>query len=301
MLFESANPANTQRPPIYRPLPPLSYSSYHIAQDWSPFPGINNEIPENGDDDGDYPEQLALSDNESCSHKLKRKLAAEFEEDIKQPSQKQKISQSEEPIELDKSLSKIAKNQRYTPVVVDLEAFVNRSSKERQEEVKRGKTPGKVGRPMNSFMLYRKPYRHIADTMSEQRNNRTISQIIGHSWQVESKEVKDRFAALAKTNMQSHKNAFPGYKFQSSSDEKTKRKSSNPSSTDESSNDEPSPSKGRPLKLNKNPAAPKAADIMDESSEKDTTEAEVPTLPRKKVGVVRKDVIYEDESSEDDS
>ncbi|KAH8595668.1 hypothetical protein B0O99DRAFT_493018, partial [Bisporella sp. PMI_857] len=69
-------------------------------------------------------------------------------------------------------------------------------------------------RPMNSFMLYRKPYRHIADTMSEQRNNRTISQIIGHSWQVESKEVKDRFAALAKTNMQSHKNAFPGYKFQ---------------------------------------------------------------------------------------
>ncbi|KAI8629385.1 hypothetical protein F5Y19DRAFT_80267 [Xylariaceae sp. FL1651] len=113
----------------------------------------------------------------------------------------------------------------------DIEAYVNRSPEERRREVAQSKT-GRVKRPMNAFMLYRKAYqnrtkewkkhddiRKRAERASEGKpekghdNHQVISQVCGISWNMEPQELRDQYDEWAKIERNSHRLAFPDYKF----------------------------------------------------------------------------------------
>lgn len=70
-------------------------------------------------------------------------------------AKKEKIKAEKKVAKLQQPLSVLTKDWKHVPVV-DIEAYVNRSAEVRRKEVEEGKVPGKVKRPMNSFMLYRK-------------------------------------------------------------------------------------------------------------------------------------------------
>ena len=113
---------------------------------------------------------------------------------------------------LDRPLSELTKDWTHVPVV-DIEAYVNRSAEVRRREVEEGKNPGKVKRPMNSFMLYRKAYQNPTKDWCLQNNHQVVSQVCGDSWPLEPDEVKEQFTEWAKIERQNHQNAHPGYKF----------------------------------------------------------------------------------------
>ncbi|KAI1166479.1 hypothetical protein F5B18DRAFT_49438 [Nemania serpens] len=113
----------------------------------------------------------------------------------------------------------------------DIQAYVNRSPDERRLEVAQSKT-GKVKRPMNAFMLYRKAYqnrtkewkrlddiRRKEERVSEGKpekghdNHQVISQVCGLSWNMEPQELRDQYDEWAKVERNNHKLAFPDYKF----------------------------------------------------------------------------------------
>ncbi|KAI1154848.1 hypothetical protein F4825DRAFT_448094 [Nemania diffusa] len=113
----------------------------------------------------------------------------------------------------------------------DIEAYVNRSPDDRRREVAQSKT-GKVKRPMNAFMLYRKAYqnrtkewkrlddiRKKEESASEGKpekghdNHQVISQVCGKSWNMEPQELRDQYDEWAKIERNNHKDAFPDYKF----------------------------------------------------------------------------------------
>ncbi|KAF4636955.1 hypothetical protein G7Y89_g1133 [Cudoniella acicularis] len=97
--------------------------------------------------------------------------------------------------------------------VADIETYVNRSAEERRKEVEEGKIPGKVKRPMNSFMLYRKAYQNRTKDWCLQNNHQVVSQVCGDSWPLEPEEVKEQFNEWARIERINHQNAHPGYKF----------------------------------------------------------------------------------------
>ncbi|KAK5628227.1 hypothetical protein RRF57_003942 [Xylaria bambusicola] len=113
----------------------------------------------------------------------------------------------------------------------DIDAYVNRSPEERRREVAASKT-GKVKRPMNAFMLYRKAYqnrtkewkrlddiRRKEESASEGKpekghdNHQVISQVCGLSWNMEPQDLRDQYDEWAKIERNNHKLAFPDYKF----------------------------------------------------------------------------------------
>ncbi|KAI0453662.1 hypothetical protein F5B21DRAFT_278060 [Xylaria acuta] len=113
----------------------------------------------------------------------------------------------------------------------DIQAYVNRSPEERRREVAQSKT-GKVKRPMNAFMLYRKAYqnrtkewkrlddiRRKEESAGEGKpekghdNHQVISQVCGMSWNMEPQELRDQYDEWAKVERNNHKLAFPDYKF----------------------------------------------------------------------------------------
>ncbi len=133
-------------------------------------------------------------------------------------------------ISLRDPLSELVKNIT-TIVDTDIEAYVNRSPEERRLEVATSKT-GKVKRPMNAFMLYRKAYqnrtkewkrlddiRRKEESASEGKpekghdNHQVISQVCGISWNIEPQDLRDQYDEWAKIERNNHKLAFPDYKF----------------------------------------------------------------------------------------
>ncbi|KKF93603.1 HMG-box protein STE11 [Ceratocystis platani] len=99
--------------------------------------------------------------------------------------------------------------------IADIDSFVSRSTEDRHIELGVGKNPGKVKRPMNAFMLYRKAYQKLAKTACSQNNHQYVSQICGDSWAIEPMSVRDRFNAWAVTERVNHNAAHPEYKFSS--------------------------------------------------------------------------------------
>lgn len=97
------------------------------------------------------------------------------------------------------------------PPVRDMEAWVNRSHEERQQEVEAKN--GDIPRPMNSFMLYRSAYIARIKTMLGKNCNQNVSRIAGISWRAETQEVRERFENLASIERQNHAISHPGYKF----------------------------------------------------------------------------------------
>ncbi|PBP26825.1 HMG box protein [Diplocarpon rosae] len=113
---------------------------------------------------------------------------------------------------LEKPLSELTKDWGHLPIV-DIEAYVNRSAEERRREVETGKVPGKVKRPMNSFMLYRKAYQGRTKDWCLQNNHQIVSQVCGDSWPLEPEHIKEQYSEWARVERANHQNAHPGYKF----------------------------------------------------------------------------------------
>jgi hypothetical protein len=127
-------------------------------------------------------------------------------------AKKDKIKTENAIAKLEKPLSELTKDWVHVPVV-DIEAYVNRSVEERRKEVEEGKQPGKVKRPMNSFMLYRKAYQNRTKNWCLQNNHQVVSQVCGDSWPLEPDSVREQFNEWARLERLNHQNAHPGYKF----------------------------------------------------------------------------------------
>lgn len=125
---------------------------------------------------------------------------------------KEKVKAESKMAKLHKPLSELTAAWTHVPVV-DIDAYVNRSAEERRREVETGKQPGKVKRPMNSFMLYRKAYQNRTKNWCLQNNHQVVSQVCGESWPLEPEQIRAQFNEWARIERQNHQNAHPGYKF----------------------------------------------------------------------------------------
>ncbi|KLU87542.1 hypothetical protein MAPG_06541 [Magnaporthiopsis poae ATCC 64411] len=100
--------------------------------------------------------------------------------------------------------------------VEDMHKYVTRSVQERHEEIDRMgvKDRGRIKRPMNSFMLYRKAYQAMTKKYCGQDNHQVVSRVCGDSWRhLESDEFKAEYERYAKLDRSGHKAAWPDYKF----------------------------------------------------------------------------------------
>lgn len=110
-----------------------------------------------------------------------------------------------QPVELKKPLSELAPDiPNFRPL--DLETFVRRPADDRIIR-------GRIIRPLNVFMLYRKTYGKAAQALFPLKQNTQISRIVGVSWKMEPKVVQDRFQELADVERECHFQMFPNYKF----------------------------------------------------------------------------------------
>ncbi|KAM3073239.1 hypothetical protein ACMFMG_008948 [Clarireedia jacksonii] len=125
---------------------------------------------------------------------------------------KEKVKAEKKVARIEKPLSELTKDIDQVPVI-DVETYVNRSVEERRREVEEGKSQGKVKRPMNSFMLYRKAYQNRAKHWCLGNNHQVVSQVCGDSWPLEPDEIREKYTELARLERINHQNAHPGYKF----------------------------------------------------------------------------------------
>ncbi len=99
-------------------------------------------------------------------------------------------------------------------LVFDVDSFVHRPPEVRKQEQKK---QGKVKRPLNDFVLYRKAYSAVAKArvLSEENKNnqQLVSQICGESWGMETAAIKATFKRLANVERTKHFQAFPDYKY----------------------------------------------------------------------------------------
>lgn len=112
---------------------------------------------------------------------------------------------------LDRPLSQLAADMNER--IIDVEAFVNRGTIIRHAEVMQGKKPGKVKRPMNAFILYRKAYQLVCKKYCLENNHQVVSRVCGDSWKSESTAVRDKFIEWAKVDRDQLQIAHPDYKF----------------------------------------------------------------------------------------
>lgn len=159
------------------------------------------------------------------SHPRERSRAAARVKTAKgRKAQKNKSKPEKDSGKLETPYSLLAK-PREEAIIAEMETWVNRPVSERLQEIETGKTPGKVKRPMNCFMLYRKAYQSLCP----ENNHQTISKMCGQSWDMETEEVKERFQAWARVERENHQLAHPEYKFSPSkagTDKASKRKAS---------------------------------------------------------------------------
>ncbi|KFY78045.1 hypothetical protein V499_02697 [Pseudogymnoascus sp. VKM F-103] len=130
----------------------------------------------------------------------------------KKAKKEKKVKAENKIARLEQPLSVLTREWTHVPVV-DIDAYVNRSAEIRRQEVEEGKNPGKVKRPMNSFMLYRKAYQNRTKNWCLQNNHQVVSQVCGDSWPLEPDDVRAQFNEWARIERQNHQNAHPGYKF----------------------------------------------------------------------------------------
>ncbi|KAK4144645.1 uncharacterized protein C8A04DRAFT_11254 [Dichotomopilus funicola] len=112
---------------------------------------------------------------------------------------------------LDKPMSELTKASSIP--VADIETYVHRSADARRQEIETGKTPGRVKRPMNAFMLYRKAYQQRAKEWASQHNHQIVSRVCGLSWPLEPEHIRQQFKTWADIERDNHQKAHPNYKF----------------------------------------------------------------------------------------
>ncbi|KAI0802867.1 hypothetical protein GGR55DRAFT_700162 [Xylaria sp. FL0064] len=89
----------------------------------------------------------------------------------------------------------------------DMDAFVRRDKSERI-------TKGKICRPNNGFILYRRAYDRAARFFAGGRGNaQNACRLLGMSWKMESDEVKKLFSNYARQEKDYHAYYFPSYKY----------------------------------------------------------------------------------------
>lgn len=95
--------------------------------------------------------------------------------------------------------------------VADAGVFATRSIETRREEAARA---GKIKRPLNAFMLYRRSYQNVAKTRCTRNNHQQVSTVCGDSWSSwEAPHILDEFNRLAGIEKKMHEQAFPDYKY----------------------------------------------------------------------------------------
>lgn len=127
------------------------------------------------------------------------------------------IPQSSSPIvggknqvRLEKPFSELT-NLSQEPIQA-VEAYVNRSVQVRSIEAQ---AKGRVLRPANAFILYRKAYQSCAKEFCAQANANAeaASPVVAESWRLETEEVRGRFQEFARIDSANHRLAHPGYKY----------------------------------------------------------------------------------------
>lgn len=130
----------------------------------------------------------------------------------KRQTQQEKEDKAEEKKasipKLSAPLSELTKDS--SEKIRDMKAWVHRPSEVRYKEVKKD---GFIGRPMNSFMLYRAAYSARVQNWCKAHNHQVVSSIAGTSWGMETTEIKQLYTDLAKIERDNHKKAHPEYVF----------------------------------------------------------------------------------------
>ncbi|PSR81616.1 high mobility group box domain-containing protein, partial [Coniella lustricola] len=109
--------------------------------------------------------------------------------------------------------------------MLEIEAYINRTAEVRRKEISSDrKQPGKVKRPMNSFMLYRKAFQNHTKAYCEHNNHQVVSKVCGASWDQEPEHIRKQFADWAKMERANHQLAHPGYKFTPAKPKNQKRR-----------------------------------------------------------------------------
>lgn len=125
-------------------------------------------------------------------------------------------------------LSELAPN--YPDIAIaDIASYVHRPTELRLQEVGQSKTPGKIKRPMNAFMLYRKAYQNLAKVLCTQNNHQIVSKVCGGGWSLEPETVREQFTQWARIERENHQHAHPNYKFTPSKPAKKAKRASNES------------------------------------------------------------------------
>lgn len=98
---------------------------------------------------------------------------------------------------------------------VPLKAVNERAKWSREKRIAQStKKDGGLGRPMNNFMLYRAAWADRCKHYFKITNHQKVSKILGHSWSLESPELKNEWSKLAKGESENHKVHLPEYKYQ---------------------------------------------------------------------------------------
>ncbi|KAJ1927967.1 slightly ste11-like protein [Tieghemiomyces parasiticus] len=82
----------------------------------------------------------------------------------------------------------------------------------------------KIGRPHNSFILYRRDKQKEIVRDNPNLNQKFVSKKVGEMWKNESKEVKEHYARLAEIEKQEHKKRHPDYRYNPRRTDRTKKK-----------------------------------------------------------------------------
>ncbi|KAG6355394.1 hypothetical protein INS49_003356 [Diaporthe citri] len=106
---------------------------------------------------------------------------------------------------LEKPLSELPNSKGSDPLE-EITEYAHRSVERRWKEAE---VTGRVKRPLNKFLLYRKAYYSTVSKTDMQK----ASLVIGESWAMEGDELRNYFTGLANTDTMLHKQAFPGYKY----------------------------------------------------------------------------------------
>ncbi|KAI4723957.1 hypothetical protein E4T49_08319 [Aureobasidium sp. EXF-10728] len=125
--------------------------------------------------------------------------------------------------------------------IKDMLDVANRSIVVRRAEAKRA---GKITRPPNPFLFYRAAYADRVKQWASKNNHQDLSIILGQSWKIESKEIKDFYRNCSKLEKTNHMKAFPDYKFNPAKPGKSgvsKKPARSVRTASPESNDEPTP------------------------------------------------------------
>lgn len=126
-------------------------------------------------------------------------------------------------VHLEKPLSEMGEEWKQS--MIEIEVYINRTAETRHREIETDrKQPGKIKRPMNSFMLYRKAFQNHTKAYCEHNNHQVVSKVCGASWDQEPESIRKQFGDWAKMERANHQKAHPGYKFTPAKPKNAKRK-----------------------------------------------------------------------------